>query len=109
MANKFHGFLGFVKFVESGTSPGKFDVVEEEIPVKGDLLRNALKYEPVEGNEKLNMAISNRFSFIAPNRVFENFEFLKFITWNNVRWNISNIEVNSPRLIVSISGVYNAS
>lgn len=101
---KYYGKIGFGVTVE--TSPGvmKPDIVER--PYKGDVLRNTRRWQNGEGaNDNLN--INNSISILADPYAFENFHNIRYASWMGVNWKISNIDVQYPRLILTLGGEYN--
>ena len=103
MAN-FYGCIGFA--VTAETRPG---VWEEEIQEKnyfGDVVRNTKRYQTGEGlNDDINIA--NEISIVADPFANENFHTMRYIEFMGTKWKINSVEVQYPRLILSIGGVYN--
>ena len=101
---KFHGSLGFIEHKE--TSPGVFEEVATELPYTGDVLLNSTSWERGEGaNDDLN--VSNRFSIIIDPHALGNIQHLRYILWNGTKWRIKNVDVQRPRLVLAVGGVYN--
>ena len=101
---KFYGNIGFAETVE--TEPG---VWVEEITVRpyyGDLVRNTRRLEN-SGGVNDNVNISNEISIIADPYANHNFHSIRYIEFMGAKWKVSNIEVQYPRLILTIGGVYN--
>lgn len=101
---KFHGEVGFV--VSEETSPGVYtdSIITREY--KGDLLRNNQKWEASEyQGEDIN--INNRFSIVADPFIYENIERIRYILWNNTKWKVNTTDIQRPRLILHVRGVYN--
>ena len=101
---KFYGNIGFAETVE--TEPGVW--VEEMTvrPYYGDLVRNTRRLENSGGvNDNIN--ISNDISIIADPYANHNFHSIRYIEFMGAKWKVSNIEVQHPRLILTIGGVYN--
>lgn len=101
---KWFGQIGFA--VTEETAP---DVWTEHIIERsyyGDVLRNYRSNTTVNDiNEGFN--ISNQISFIADPYAKENFYRMKYVTFMGTRWKIENIEVQFPRLIMSLGGLWN--
>lgn len=101
---KFCGFVGFCETIE--TSPDVFSKVETRKKYYGDVLRNTRRWERTEHlNDDLN--VSNKISIIADPYAFEKFAFIRYVEWNNVKWKVSDVDIERPRLILTIGGVYN--
>lgn len=101
---KFSGTIGFAKTVE--TSP---DVFTEKIIKKhyyGDLVRNSRALQN-SGQVNDNVNISNSISIVADPYAIENFHSMRYAEFMGTKWKISNVEVQYPRLILTLGGVYN--
>lgn len=101
---KFYGNIGFAETVE--TEPGVW--VEEMTvrPYYGDLVRNTRRLEN-SGGVNDNVNISNDISIIADPYANHNFHSIRYIEFMGAKWKVSNIEVQHPRLILTIGGMYN--
>lgn len=101
---KWYGVIGFAETVE--TEPG---VWKEEIIQRtyyGDIIRNFRKLENSGGvNDNIN--ISNEISVVADPYANKNFYLIRYVSFMGTKWKVNNIEVQYPRLILSIGGVYN--
>ena len=101
---KFHGVLGYKKTEE--TEPGIFTPVITRVACHGDLIRDTKKWDTGE-TQNDNLSISNRFSIVSNDSMLQNLEYIRYLEWEGVKWKVNNIEIRRPRLILSISGVYN--
>ena len=102
---KFYGEIGFVKTDE--TAPGVWSETVIRRHYYGDILSFTKRYDNSQQlNDNIN--INNRISIVADAFAYENFIFMKFIDFMNTLWKIESVEVQHPRLILSIGGVYNA-
>lgn len=101
---RFHGKIGFVKTEE--TAPGVHTEVTTEMSYVGDILRSTQNWERGENlNDNLN--INNRFSIVADAFAFENLQFIRYINWMGSKWKVSTIDIQRPRLILVVGGLYN--
>lgn len=101
---KFHGMIGYMQSVE--TAPGVYRDEITERPCNGDLLRNSQSAEAGE-NLNDNINISNRFSVIADAFAYANIVNIRYIKWQETKWKVNNIDIQRPRIILSVRGVYN--
>lgn len=100
---KFYGEIGYGESVES--APGVWKDVVVEKPHYGDVLRNARTL--VEGDKVNNdLSVGNSISIVADAYANEHFYAMKYIKWAGTRWIVSNVDVQSPRLILRLGGVY---
>ena len=101
---KFHGKIGFAKQREK--VPGVW--VDEicERGYTGDLLRFTRNSQ---NSQNLNddISLSNQVSIIADAYARENLYALRYIEFMGARWKISSVEVQYPRLILTIGGIWN--
>ena len=102
---RFYGVIGYVDTVDTGTGVYEEQVITER-PYRGDVLRNVRKFE---GGESVNdnLTLGNEFSIVADGYAYEHFHLMRYLKWMGARWKISSVEVQRPRLILSIGGVYN--
>ena len=101
---KFYGKIGYVATQE--TRPGIWEEVVTERNYYGDLTRNNRR---LESNSQVNDSfnISNEISIVADPYARENFYSMRYVEFANAKWKISSVEVQYPRLILSIGGLYN--
>lgn len=101
---KFYGVIGYVETKE--TAPGVWREVSEERHYRGDIIRNTRRWENGQNlNDNLN--VSNQFSIVADAYAYEHFFAMRYINWMGASWKITNVEVQRPRLILTVGGVYN--
>ena len=101
---KWYGKIGYA--VTEETTPGVWTEAITERPYYGDLLRNTRKWQSSEMlNDNLNLA--NELSIVADPFAYEHFSSIRYVEFGGAKWKVSNVEVQYPRLILSIGGVYN--
>ena len=101
---KFYDVVGYG--VTAETTPGVYEEQIVERKYYGDVLRNARRYEKGEGlNDDLN--IDNKISIVADAYAYNHFFAIRYVNWMGVSWKVSSVEVEAPRLILSLGGVYN--
>lgn len=102
---KFYGPIGYAESVE--TSPGVHmdEIVERNYA--GDLLSNTSRWSNSSETTNDDLNINNRISILADPYAFKNFHSMKYVEFMGTKWKITSVEVQYPRLILSIGGVYN--
>lgn len=62
-----------------------------------------------EQSDKVNddIRVRHRISILADAYLLENFSQIKYVNWMGTRWQAETVEVNRPRLVISLGGVYN--
>lgn len=102
--SKWFGKIGFATTVE--TRPG---IWEEQIISRdyyGDILRNIRRLQSTNNlNDDIN--ITNEISILADPYASENFHSMRYAEFMGSKWKISNVEVQYPRLVLSLGGLYN--
>lgn len=101
---KFYGVIGYAETKE--TSPGVWveDITERKY--YGDITKNSRR---LNGGENLNdnLTVTNIISIMADAYAYENFFAIRYVEWMGARWKVSTVEVQRPRLILNLGGVYN--
>lgn len=102
---KYYGAIGYASFNES--APGVFRETITERDYFGDIIQNSRRLQ-TSNQLNDNVNISNRISIIADPFAYENFHSMRYVTFMGAKWKISYIEVQYPRLILTVGDVYNA-
>lgn len=102
---KFYGLIGYEVTVE--TEPGIYEETIIENEYYGDIIRNSRRLDQAaQVNDNVN--ISNQISIVADPFANDNFHAMRYIKFMGAKWKITDVEVQYPRLILSIGGLYNA-
>lgn len=101
---KWYGSIGFAELKE--TTPGVWTPEITERNYRGDLIRNTRRLQSTDQvNDDIN--INNQISIVADPYANMNFHTIKYATFMGTKWKVSDVEVQYPRLILSLGGVYN--
>lgn len=101
---KFYGEVGFA--VTEETRPGIWE--PKIVPKKyyGDVMRFNSRYvQASKVNE--DVTISNIISIVADPFANQNLQNIRYIEFMSTKWRIINVEVQYPRLLLTIGGLYN--
>lgn len=103
-SRRFYGEIGYVN-TEPDDS-GVFRPAPIERSYYGDVLNLSTKWK---GTENLNddIQVNHKISILADPYAFQNFPYIKYVRWLGTRWTVTTVEVEYPRLILSLGGVYN--
>lgn len=101
---KWFGKIGYAVTVE--TEPGIWEEQIVERNYYGDMISDRRKRQ---NSQKVNddLSLSNVISIIADPFAYENCSHMAYAEIMGAKWKISDIEVQYPRLILTIGGVYN--
>ena len=103
---KFYGQIGFVRTVEHPVGSGIYVEQVKERDYYGDVNRMVRRWE---SGQKINddITVNNEISIVSDPFVMKNVPWIHYVVWNGAKWKVSSVEVQYPRLILSIGGVYN--
>lgn len=101
---KFYGIIGYVGQTESVAGVYSEEVTEKAY--KGDILRNTKRWERTE-NLNDDLAVNNLFSIVADSFAIANLQAMRYVKWSGSSWKITNVEIQRPRIIITIGGIYN--
>lgn len=101
---KFYGLIGYV--TTSETEPGVWTEIPTTHNYCGDIMSESRSWKTGESIND-DLTINNRISIVADPYAYENFHTMKYINWMGTNWKIIKIDVQRPRLVLTIGGVYN--
>lgn len=102
---RFHGAIGYGHATE--TAPGVWQDVITEKMYTGDVLRNTRKLQDGEIKVNADISVGNSISVVADAYLGENFLAIRYIMWAGKAWTVDSVEVQAPRLLLRLGGVYN--
>lgn len=101
---KWFGKIGYA--VTSETRPGIWEEVIVERNYYGDMIRNSRRLQAAsQVNDDIN--INNELSIISDPYAMNSFHAMRYAEFMGTKWKITNVEVQYPRLILSLGGLYN--
>lgn len=101
---RFCGIVGFAETRE--TRPGVWEEIMTERQYYGDVVRNIRKLQSTSQLND-NIDVSNNISIVADPYANQNFHAIRYVIFMGTKWKVSNVEVQYPRLILTVGGVYN--
>lgn len=102
---RFYGRIGFV-FDHAEITPGVWKPAMAERNYYGDVMKRRLSWEKGESIND-NIKIGNQFSILADEYAESHMYAMKWIEWKGVKWKITSVEIERPRMILTIGDVYN--
>ena len=101
---KFYGDVGYGEAVE--TAPGVHELVVHERSYFGDVTRNVRSLN--EGEYLHNeLRATNSISIVADAYAHDHFFAIQYVKWAGTLWTVTEVEVQSPRPLLRLGGVYN--
>lgn len=101
---KFSGLVGYVDQEE--TVPGVWTPVENTRMMKGDVIRQSSSNQD---GDKVNddISLNHRVSLVGDAYAFDNYYALRWVNVDRQKWEVTSVEIQRPRIIVTLGGVYN--
>ena len=100
---KYYGAVGYGETVE--TAPDVYSETVTERYYFGNVSRNTRRWQTGQNlNDELEL--DNVISIIADPFAFRHFSFIRYVVWNGIKWKVKTVEVEYPRLVLTIGGVY---
>lgn len=101
---RFAGLVGYVTQEEK--VPDVWSPTENPRVMKGDIIRQS---SSVQNDNKVNSDISlgHRISLIGDAYAFDNYYNIKWVNIDGYKWEVISVEIQRPRIIVSLGGKYN--
>lgn len=100
---KWYGAIGFAETVE--IRPGVWTEGITERNYYGDQTRIARRLESSGGvNDNIN--VSNTISIVSDPYANEHFHSMRYVKFAGTAWKVASVEVQYPRLLLTLGGVY---
>ena len=101
---KWCGIIGYAEQVE--TTPGVWSEQITKRKYYGDVIRNNRRLQSAgKLNDDIN--VGNEISIIADPFANNNFHSMRYVEFMGTKWKVTTVDVQYPRLILSLGGVYN--
>lgn len=100
---RYYGNIGYA--VTEETVPGIWDEKIYEKAYYGDVTRNSLGWQSGEYLND-NLTISNQISILADAYAYDNCHLIRYVEFMKHKWKVSNIEIQRPRIILTLGGEY---
>lgn len=101
---KWFGKIGYADMKE--VEPGIYEPTITEVSYRGDVLSSRWKRQ-TSGDVNDDINVANVISIVADPFAFKNCSKMVYIEYLDAKWKISDVEVQSPRLMIIMGGVYN--
>lgn len=101
---KYAGLVGYV--TQEQTAPSVWSPVEYPKRMKGDIIRQS---SSTQNDDKINsdLTLNHRVSLIGDAYAFSSYFNIKWIEIDGRKWEVTSVEVQRPRIIVTLGGPWN--
>ena len=103
----FYGPIGFVETVEDPVGSGVWVEKPVERNYRGEVSKYGKRWDGGSSQVNPNLTINNTISIVADPYLSNHLYSLRYIKWLGGYWEVSSVDVEYPRLVLSIGGVYN--
>ena len=105
---KFYGKVFYGETIEREDCPGSWKTNLISRDYFGDVTRLTRRYENSD-NVNGDIVCNNVISIIADPYAVAHFSTIKCVEFAGTRWAVTSVEVQPPRLVLTLGGVYNGS
>ena len=102
---KWYGEIGYSETVE--TTPGVWMPQDTVRSYYGDVIRNTTRWSGNSNSTNDDLTVNSQISIVADPFANEKFHSMKWIKFMGVRWKITTVDPQPPRLLLTLGGVYN--
>lgn len=102
---RFSGAVGFATQTEG--TPGVWTDTIVERTYYGDVIRDSRRLGApslVPPEIAGTITVQNQISVVGDAMAYENFLNIRYVSWLDVNWTVTDVEVRRPRLILSLGG-----
>lgn len=103
---RFSGKIGYGETAEDPPGSGVWIDRIVEKPYYGNVEWSNRRFVN-EGQVNDNVAVNNYISVVADSYANQNFMHIRYVLWRGTKWNVTNVEVKHPRLMLYMGEVYN--
>jgi hypothetical protein len=100
---KFYDVIGFLDEVE--TVPDVWTPGITERYYSGDTLPNYIRNDSNDIND--SVVLNYKFRILADTYALNHMQDIRYVQYLNSKWKVTNVEPDTPRLIITVGGVYN--
>ena len=103
---KFYGNVYYGETEEREGRPGSYRTVLKERPYFGDVQKVSRR---LESADKVNdeIIVNSVIRIVADAYAMEHFSEIRCVEYMATRWKVTSVEVDPPRISLTLGGVYN--
>lgn len=98
--------FGVIGFATLNNSNGVWSEDIYESSYYMDLIRNS-RYLQTTNQVNDDISVSNEISIVADPYAKNNFHMIRYVEFMGTKWKVTSVNVQQPRLILTLGGVYN--
>lgn len=103
---KFSGKAGF-RIDDVEIEPGVYKPQVVVKAIKGSVVSNSYQHQNSDKSTIDNVRITNQLSIVANQFLNKHITNLMYVEFQGVKWKVESFDIQPPRVVVSLGGVYN--
>lgn len=104
---KVHCTVGYIEDIETPVDSGVYVETATEKQYYGDEVKFPTYRWQNTNNLNDQFIVNNNISILADEYAYNHYPYIRYIVYKGVKWKVESIEVQRPRLLLSLGGVYN--
>lgn len=102
---RYYGKIGYAESVETRSGVWTDKITERNY--NGNAIHNTNRWSTSSESTNDDLSVNTQLSVIADPYAYQNFHLIKYAEFMGVKWKVNSVEVQRPRLILTLGGVYN--
>ena len=103
---KYYGEIGYAE--STNPSPGVYKETIVERKYYGEIIKNSGRIQ-LSGQVNEDLQVSSQISIISDPYAVSNYQNIRYAIMNGAKWKVTNVDIQYPRLIMTLGGLYNGS
>lgn len=102
---KWFGKIGYAETVEKEPGDYREEIIEKSY--FGEVIRNTRMLQNSGNSTNNDVNISNQISIVADPYANNHIFAMRYVEFQGAKWKVSTVDVQYPRLILTVGGLYN--
>ena len=102
---KWFGKIGYAETVEKEPGDYREEIIEKSY--FGEVIRNTRMLQNSGNSTNNDVNISNKISIVADPYANNHIFAMRYVEFQGAKWKVSTVDVQYPRLILTVGGLYN--
>lgn len=105
--SRYYGSVGYAICSENPANSGVWKNTIVERNYYGDIIKNSIRSNIASNSINNTLSSNDTISVIADAYALDNYMNIKYAEVNGVRWNVTSIDIQRPRLLLYLGSIYN--
>lgn len=102
---RYFGKIGYL--ITEEKTPGVWSENIVERSYYGDIIQHGTRWQSSSDKVNDDILVTNEVSILADPYAYEHFSEMRYIEFMGANWKISSIQVERPRLTITLGGLWN--